>query len=470
MIIIKPSDQLSNNTKLFDIIANKLDDYLDINISSHVAAWNSYDDDIMIINDFLNPDTSLQYIDNLAELIQSYDIIYVTGSQNVTKKTLQSYVISKKFINALNQFMTDFIYDTCTIFPKYTYLLYTTSIIESFVPLFDGYKYYHNKDSVSGDVAFLANKTVYDLALICNTDTQILGFNTFGYVKSSIKDDLINMSSGGIYIKQNNDIITQRINDIVNRCDTLDITFTITTCKRWSLFKKTMDSLLLACNDLHLIREFICIDDNSDIYDRILMKLHYPFFKFIFKTPEQKGHAKSLNMLWQHITTTFVMHFEDDWLCHEHFLIKDILQLRLDHIILRRNCRGEHIAINDRLWKYVYNPKNYCKPFDNKLYDIEFMTQNNIDPTNFFGNSPIDTHWWWPGFSLNPCVFNFSKYKKIGLFNENIKPLLFEYDFALRCYFNNLETYFTDLYIEHIGEISSYSLNNTNRDYDPIIN
>ena len=50
------------------------------------------------------------------------------------------------------------------------------------------------------------------------------------------------------------------------------ITLSITTCKRFDLFEKTMNSFLHCCKDLHLINRWLCVDDNSSDQDRLKMK------------------------------------------------------------------------------------------------------------------------------------------------------------------------------------------------------
>ena len=53
------------------------------------------------------------------------------------------------------------------------------------------------------------------------------------------------------------------------------IMFSITTCKRFDLFEKTINSFLNCCNDIDTIDYWLCVDDNSSIEDRnyILEKL-----------------------------------------------------------------------------------------------------------------------------------------------------------------------------------------------------
>ncbi len=79
------------------------------------------------------------------------------------------------------------------------------------------------------------------------------------------------------------------------------VSFTITSCRRLDLFEKTVNSFLNCCSDLDRIDRWVCIDDGSPSEDRQRMKERYPFFEFIWKTPEQKGHAHSMNRLLETI-------------------------------------------------------------------------------------------------------------------------------------------------------------------------
>lgn len=90
------------------------------------------------------------------------------------------------------------------------------------------------------------------------------------------------------------------------------VTFSITTCKRFTEFEKTMRAFLKNCLDRHLIHRWICIDDNSSETDREKMKKQFPFFEFVWKSPEQKGHVQSMNILTKMVTTPFLLHNEDD--------------------------------------------------------------------------------------------------------------------------------------------------------------
>jgi hypothetical protein len=95
------------------------------------------------------------------------------------------------------------------------------------------------------------------------------------------------------------------------------VLFTITTCKRFNLFEQTMNSILNTWLDLDKVSMFFCVDDNSSEEDREKMKKQYPFFQFYMKSPQEKGHRESMNLIWEKVNQVnpkYWIHLEDDWL------------------------------------------------------------------------------------------------------------------------------------------------------------
>ena len=113
------------------------------------------------------------------------------------------------------------------------------------------------------------------------------------------------------YISYNSKIVETILAKPVEQLQT--ITFTITTCKRYDLFEKTINSFLNCCMDLHMIDRWFCIDDNSSEEDREKMKKNYPFFEFYFKGKQDKGHSRSMNIIKKNVKTPYIFHMEDDW-------------------------------------------------------------------------------------------------------------------------------------------------------------
>jgi hypothetical protein len=338
----------------------------------------------------------------------------------------------------------------------------------------DGYQFYSRLDSRGFDIRYTGNLSLQEMKEIADNDPNCIGFNTLGWFKNRIKpvNELMPVTwseeiHDGLYIKDIDQLVQNKIKLIMETKSHSDLTFTVTTCKRWECFKETMDTLLLKCKNIELVEKWLCVDDNSSSEDREKMKSRYPFFEFIFKQPKDKGHPLSMNILWDKVTTTYSMHFEDDWLLQNNINLKSYLdyvkRANIGQLILRRISADDHIAIDiidgNTVYKYIYNPNHIFKPDLNKRYDQEI--KHNM-PAN-----PTDKFWWWPGFSLNPSIMNIKQMKKqIGLFKTDIQSELFEYDYAVRCYNSNLETQYVSLNIQHIGAVSSYSLNDMRRYYD----
>jgi hypothetical protein len=340
--------------------------------------------------------------------------------------------------------------------------------------ILDGYTFFPMLDSIGGDLKCYNQKTVDELKNLADNDTVCAAFNTLGWMKYRVKPELkslygANKMTDGIYVKNTDNVINKKIERIQSNKSESGLTFMITACKRWKLFKETVDAFLMKCNDVEIFQEWVCIDDNSSPADREHMQKRYPFFRFIMKDVEDKGHQRSLNMLLDQINTQYVLNFEDDWFCRRNFTIEPLLNYVKDggygQMILRKILWGKgiekEIVNGEQIYEYVYNSRHYMKPQLNRDYDNEIKLER--EQTVYDEKE----HWWWPGFSLNPGITNWSMFKeKVGYFNEKIKTELFEYDYALRGYDKNIPICYTALNIDHTGEMSSYTLNDTKRYYD----
>lgn len=128
------------------------------------------------------------------------------------------------------------------------------------------------------------------------------------------------------------------------------IAFTITTCKRYDLFERTMNSFLKCCKDLWRIGSWFCVDDNSSEEDRAKMREKYPFFEFYMKTPEEKGHAQSMNIIRTYARNQnipYIFHMEDDW----EFIVQDefigkCLKVVGSNPCIKQCITNQHYALN----------------------------------------------------------------------------------------------------------------------------
>lgn len=240
------------------------------------------------------------------------------------------------------------------------------------------------------------------------------------------------------------------------RQDSPAVTLTVTSCKRLELFEKTMNSFLNCCKDVHLISRFVCVDDNSDPADRERMKLRYPFFEFIFKGPDEKGHARSMNLLHSTVSTPYWLHMEDDW-----------------HFIVATDFISRAIAILEQepmLAQVVFN-RNYAETLGNRTivggtlhrhpkrgfrYVVHEYSAEGPERDAFFNRFPPSSrsNTWWRHFSLQPSLMRTESIKRLGRFSE--EPGHFERDFAERYADTGLRTAFFDTVASmHIGRLIS---------------
>nr|QBK90617.1 MAG: glycosyl transferase family 2 [Pithovirus LCPAC104] len=244
-----------------------------------------------------------------------------------------------------------------------------------------------------------------------------------------------------------------------------NIIFTITSCKRFGLFQKTINSFV-NCFDWKLIDKWICIDDNSDEEDRLQMKLKYPFFEYIFKTQEEKGHSKSMNIIYDKVLKyKYWIHMEDDF----YFFDKNPYILK-----------SLKILKDEKIHQVLFN-RNYaedCKEKDIDLVGSECILSNegiryrehiyfdkeSDEYKKYFEYHPGSGSVYWPHYSFRPSIINVKSIKKIGEYDG---VGFFEMTYADRYFKNGFRSGFLDgIYCEHIGKKTheignnAYALNN----------
>jgi len=319
-----------------------------------------------------------------------------------------------------------------------------------------------------------------EYAKICENADSILAFELYNYIlqlrglsyESSIS--ILNEQSKIV----NDDILNTytyynltKINEILSRRKSTFplVTLSITTCKRFDLFEKTINSVL-NCFDIDKIDKWLCVDDNSSIEDQQKMKTLYPFFEFYFKNSNEKGHPKSMNIIKNNITTPYILHLEDDWVFYK-----------------KRNYITEALSVLYQDSKYgqcLFN-KNYGEiPNDLYIKGGNFQTTN--DGFRFYIHEHAKTEeeiklwvekhksgsscYYWPHFSFRPSLIKTAVIHEIGNYNECCEH--FEREYALRyIYKGYISTFFEDINCKHIGRLTSerhdqtklnaYDLNNT---------
>jgi GR25 family glycosyltransferase involved in LPS biosynthesis len=234
------------------------------------------------------------------------------------------------------------------------------------------------------------------------------------------------------------------------------IIITFTTCKRLELFKQTINSILNTWLDIDKIDYWFCVDDNSCENDRNQMIQLYDWIDYYMKTPLEKGHRQSMNIIWNKLNELkpkYWIHMEDDFLFYnktnyveesinglkemEIYNVKQILfNINYGETIKSYNCRG-HIN------------KGKYSLHDHKNGDYSYLN-----------------HHYWPHYSFRPSMILTETVLSLGDYSsENV---FFERDYANKWNMNGYKSgFFNKLTNRHIGKltheknkVNSYFLNN----------
>jgi GR25 family glycosyltransferase involved in LPS biosynthesis len=279
--------------------------------------------------------------------------------------------------------------------------------------------------------------------------------------------NLINHDKFCVYDKKYVDKLTNNLSssDKTNKT----VTITMTTCKRFDLMQKTINSFLHCCLDLDLIFDWIVIDDNSSEEDKKMMKELYPFITYYFKTPEVKGHALSMNLILELVKTPYMFHLEDDWkfIYRDNYLTKCIQVVNINEKFgqcLLNRAYSEDLVVNANL--ITGYPR-----YDNKIK--YYIHEHVLGPTmNDIANKYIKNGYsncvYWPNYSLRPGITKLSVLREIGKFNTSAQH--FEMEYAERYSNKKYRTcYLPNIYCIHIGRktyerdsnlLNAYDLNN----------
>jgi GR25 family glycosyltransferase involved in LPS biosynthesis len=231
------------------------------------------------------------------------------------------------------------------------------------------------------------------------------------------------------------------------------VTVTMTSCKRLNLFTQTVNSFINCCKDIELVDEWICVDDNSSQQDREEMKALYPFMTFIFKSHEEKGHPRSMNIIRDKVSTPYIFHMEDDWRFFEpREYISQCLEIlgqdpKIGQCLINKNYSEIGTdKINGGIFKVTPSGlRYYIHEFCHTKEQQEVFTKKH-------GAGPNCSYW--PHFSFRPSLIRTHILKELGRFDENISH--FEMEYSNR-YVNKgyISAFLEAIYCTHIGRLTS---------------
>jgi len=240
------------------------------------------------------------------------------------------------------------------------------------------------------------------------------------------------------------------------------IFLSFTTCKRIELFTKTINSILNTWSDVSSIDYWFCVDDNSDEKDKNLMTRLYPWIDYYMKTPEEKGHRESMNIIWNKLNELkpdYWIHMEDDFLFFEPM---DYVKKGIEGLKQLENRNVKQVLFNRSYAETISGYNIVSHEVINDDYCIHMFEQNKgSDKPNCF---------YWPHYSFRPSIIDVKTILKLGNFNSPNK--FFEMDFAHRYVEKGFKSaFFNQVTNIHIGRLTSergdttksnaYTLNNT---------
>jgi GR25 family glycosyltransferase involved in LPS biosynthesis len=221
------------------------------------------------------------------------------------------------------------------------------------------------------------------------------------------------------------------------------IILTMTTCKRFDLFQQTVNSITNTWTDIDMIDYWFCVDDNSSQEDRNQMKRKYNWIDYYMKGPEEKGHRKSMNIIWDKLNElrpTYWIHMEDDFRfhCRTDYIKTGIkyLEGNIKQVLFNRNY-GEQI-------------KDYAisghAPFG--------ATQEIVLHDHKSGLFNYPNCHYWTDYSFRPSIIKVDAILELG--NYDSANQFFEKDYADRWYGAGYRSAFLNrITCEHIGKLTS---------------
>ena len=224
------------------------------------------------------------------------------------------------------------------------------------------------------------------------------------------------------------------------------ILLSITTCKRYNLFEKTINSLLNQWTDLELIDYWFLVDDNSSNDDREKMKNKYPFFDFYLKQSDEKGHRSSMNIVFNKLNElkpTFWIHLEDDFVFYDKM---EYIKTSLKGLELMKDDNVEQILFNACYAERVndYNVKGFIDK-RNGFYLQDHQINKKFNYLN---------HHYWPYYSFRPSLVRVSAILNVGNFDSENQ--FFEMDYANKWRDAGYKSaFFNKITNVHIGRLTS---------------
>ena len=192
------------------------------------------------------------------------------------------------------------------------------------------------------------------------------------------------------------------------------ITFCLTSCNRFDLLQKTLDSFL----DLNKypIEKYIIIEDSANINIHKQITEKYSNIAQLIFNPRNIGQYKSIDDMYKNVNTDYIFHCEDDWLFQNN---SSFIEESLNILEEKENIH--------QVWLISEKVHPVIEP---NIYKTTNNTKYKMVKTNHYGG--------WCGFSFNPGLRRKTDILKMfpNGFQEFIQPNLPSVQTEFRCNLN----------------------------------
>ena len=202
--------------------------------------------------------------------------------------------------------------------------------------------------------------------------------------------------------------------------------------------KKTLDSFIKYTPSDDIDRMIVINEYGENTADTISdLEEKYPQIDFINKKENDKGQARSINMIIDILREgkyDYWLHWEDSWIVTEPFLTTAV-DIMLDDQVdqLQLIPRWEDIPDERR--------KMWTTKSGEKYVEILKINDSIEEQLNPFGTcSDFKSDWWgenlknWPLFSLSPGIDKVDKILRVGYFDNSPDkwPITFEFEWSVK--------------------------------------
>jgi len=328
----------------------------------------------------------------------------------------------------------------------------------------------HIKLSIVDNFYFYLNNITIDLKLIENYTFFIK--NIFRTIKFTDNKHIENINKTieyftGFYRNNNVERLSFFDNNIKHLSlyknkpyNKVNVFLSMTSCKRYNLFSKTINSLSICFKDIEKIDYFFCVDDNSSKDDRKKMLLNYPFFKYYFKKEDEKGHLNSMNIIWNklnEIKPKYWIHLEDDWLF---FRPDNYIERSINFIEKYKDKNVHQILFNKNYAETIFNYNMVGGEYvENNDFIIHIKDEDKLNGANCA---------YWPHYSFRPSVILVETILQLGNFDSD--NTFFEREYANKYFEKGYKSaFFNEITSIHMGKLTNekstdvknaYQLNN----------